>query len=105
MTQESSPVEPEGTQETRVEVGIVRSVRITRLLIVGTVLGALIMSLITLLIPLEDGADYTLGQAVGFMTLVGAVVGLLLGALLGLFLGIFARRKRGSGVAIQSDVQ
>lgn len=87
------------------EVTLQRSVRYGRLLIGGLVLGAAVALLISVVFPVAEGADYTLGQAAGFTALIGAAVGLGLGGLLGLVLGFFARRSSGRGVAIQSDVR
>lgn len=112
MTEEvASPDQPEHatalheTAPRQVEVEIVRSVKLTRLLIVGAVVGAIVVALITMMLPVAQDANYTMGQIVGFMLLIGAVLGLLLGAILGLILNRIARKKQGSGVAVQSDVQ
>lgn len=88
-----------------VRVGLERSVRYTRLMLVGAVTGAILAVLVTVSQPLGPDALYTMGQIAGFMLIIGAVAGLTLGVLLGLILNLFARRKRGSGVAIHADVQ
>ena len=87
------------------EVVLQRSVRYGRLLIGGLVLGAVVAMLASLLFPVGEDADYTLGQAAGFMALIGGAIGLFLGGLLALILGGVARRSSGRGVAIQSDVR
>lgn len=87
------------------EVTLQRSVRYGRLLIGGLVVGVVVAVIASVLFPVSEGADYTLGQAAGFMALIGGAFGLGLGGLLGLILGFFARRSSGSGVAIQSDVR
>lgn len=99
-----APAEPVVVSETR-EVTLQRSVRYGRVIIGTTVLAAMLAMLGALLFPVTEGADYTLGQAVGFMALIGAAIGLGLGGVLALILGAVARRSRGSGVAIQSDVR
>ncbi|MBK0422364.1 hypothetical protein JD292_09790 [Leucobacter sp. CSA2] len=87
------------------EVTVVRSVRYGRILIVGAVLGALIAIVASLLFPVLEGAEYTLGEVAGFMALIGAAIGLGLAGLFALILSIGARKRRGSAVAVQSDVQ
>ena len=107
MTEERRPdlIQENTGTERKVEVELVRSVKIARLLITGAVIGALIMVIITMVMPIAPDANYTMGQVSGFMALVGAVIGLLLGAVLGLVLTRIARKKHGSGLAVQSDVQ
>lgn len=92
-------------EETTREVTLQRSVRYGRVLTVGAVLGAAVATLLSLVFPIEEGAEYTMGQVVGFMALIGGAIGLGAGGLLALFLGLAARRRRGSGVAIQTDVR
>lgn len=99
-----TPAEPIVVSESR-EVTLQRSVRYGRVIIGTTVLAAMLAMLGSLLFPVSEGADYTLGQAVGFMALIGAAIGLGVGGVLALILGAVARRSRGSGVAIQSDVR
>lgn len=91
--------------ETEQQVQLVRQVRYGRLMLVGAVLGALLAALATLIHPIAQGALYTMGQIVGFMALLGGIIGLALGALLGLLLGLAAKRRKGTGVAIQTDVR
>lgn len=100
----ASPEMPEESIS-EVRVGLERSVRYTRLMLVGAVTGAILAVLVTVSQPLGPEALYTMGQIAGFMLIIGAVAGLTLGVLLGLILNRFARRKRGSGVAIHADVQ
>lgn len=87
------------------EVTLQRSVRYGRLLIGGAVLGAVIAAIASLLFPVEEGAEYTMAQAVGFFAVLGAAIGLCLGGAVALVLGLVARRQRGIGIAIQSDVR
>lgn len=96
--------EPEVT-ETQVEVTLQRSVRYTRLLIVGAVLGAVVLALVSVAFPVAPESEYTLAQIAGFMAVIGAVLGLALGGVLGLILGAVVKRRRGSGVAVQADVR
>ncbi|WP_025135048.1 hypothetical protein [Leucobacter sp. PH1c] len=95
---------PVVVEESR-EVTLQRSVRYGRVLVGAAVLGGLIAMLLALVFPVAEKADYTLGQAVGFMAVIGAAIGLCVGGLFSLVLGIIAKRTRGSGVAIQSDVR
>lgn len=79
--------------------------RYGRVLIGAAILGAAIASLLSVLFPITEDADYTMAQVVGFMALIGGAIGLGLGGVLSLILGIAARRRRGAGVAIQTDVR
>lgn len=90
---------------TQREVTIERSVRVGRIVIGGLVAGALVAMIACLFFPIEEGAEYTLGQIVGFMALIGAAIGAGLGSLFAILLGFAARRRRGTGIAIQSDVR
>ena len=90
---------------TQREVTLERSVRVGRIVIGGLVAGALVAMIACLFFPIEEGAEYTLGQIVGFMALIGAAIGAGLGSLFALLLGAVARRRRGTGIAIQSDVR
>ena len=92
-------------EETERVVTLERSVRVGRLLIGGIIAGAFLAMLASLMFPVAEDAEYTLGQIVGFMALIGAAVGAALGGLLALLLGFIARRQSGTGVAIQSDVR
>lgn len=87
------------------EVTLERSVRVGRIVITGIIAGAFIAMLACLFFPIEEGAEYTLGQVVGFMALIGAAIGAGLSGLFAILLGAVARRQRGTGVAIQSDVR
>lgn len=101
---EPAPHEPVVvTSEQTVELQ--RSVRYGRVLIGAVVLGALILSLASLIMPLDPESEYSLGQIVGFMALIGAAIGLGVGAILSVVLTAVAKRKHGSGVAIQTDVR
>lgn len=80
-----------------------RSVRFGRVIIGGAVLGALIATLVTLSFPVMS-VDYTMGQAVGFMALVGAALGLAAGAFLALILNWVAAKKSTTAVARRTDV-
>lgn len=85
-------------------VEIVRSVRFTRLLLVGAVIGGVIAVLLTLSMPLAEGSLYSMTQIAGFMLVIGAVIGMALGGILGLLLNIAARKKTGSAEAIYTSV-
>lgn len=87
------------------EVTIVRSVRYGRVIIGFAVAGSMLAMLLSLLTPMGFDADYTLGQIVGFMALIGAVIGLALGCVLAVALGAVAKRRTGTGVAVQTDVR
>ncbi|MGJ0203110.1 hypothetical protein [Leucobacter sp. gxy201] len=91
------------TSEQTVELQ--RSVRYGRVLIGAAVLGALILSLASLVMPLDPESEYSMAQIVGFMALIGAAVGLGVGAILSVVLTAVAKRGHGSGVAIQTDVR
>ncbi len=88
-----------------IEVGLQRSVRYGRILVVASVLGALFGAVASLFFPVAEGADYELGQVIGLMVVVGGAIGLALGALLSLVLGLVAARKRGAAIAMQTDVR
>ncbi len=109
--EKNAPQEPAAAEagavieETRREVALQRSVRYGRILIGATVLGALIAALACLVFPIAEDAEYTMGQVVGFMVLIGGAVGLGIGGILSLILGLVAKRQRGTGVAIQADVR
>ena len=107
--QEPEPApEPEHVpvvHETEREVTITRSVRYGRVIAGVTILGILVAVVASLVFPLDPEAEYTLAQITGFMALIGAAIGLALGCLLALILGVAARRKRGTAIAIHSDVQ
>lgn len=92
-------------QSVEVEVGIERAVRWGRLLVVCAFIGGVVAVMITLMFPVEEGSLYEMRQIAGFMLLIGAAFGLVLGAVLGLILNISAKKKRGTGVAIHTDVQ
>lgn len=92
-------------REEQVEVGIQRSVRFGRLLIVGAFIGGVVAVMLTLMRPVDEEALYEMRQIAGFMLIIGAAIGLLAGALLGLILNVFAKRRHGSGVAVHTDVQ
>ena len=89
----------------QVEVGLERSVRHLRIMLVFAALGAVVAAIAALMFPVAEGADYELGQAVGLMLVVGAVIGFALGALLSLILGLAAKRNRGAAIAVQTDVR
>lgn len=96
--------EPIETRST-VEVGLVRSVRFGPIMIGGAIIGALVCAVIALGFPVIEGADYTMGQVIGFVAVLGAVLGLTLGAVLSLILARVARRKRGAAIAVLTDVR
>lgn len=104
----SQPTDQPETIETKhepIEVGLERSVRIGRIIITATILGALIGAGWSLLFPVVQSANYEMRHAVGIAAVYGAAIGLTLGALFALFLGIFARRKKGEAIAVQTDVR
>ena len=96
---------PAIVEETAREVTLQRSVRVGRVVVGAAIAGALIAALVALLFPVEEGAEYTLGQVTGFASLIGAAIGLAVGGILVMVLGAVAKRQHGTGVAIQSDVR
>ncbi len=111
VAESEAPEPEEGTVhepvvvETKQEVTIQRSVRYGRIIVVAAVLGAVIAALSAVFFPVVPEANYTLGQIAGFVALWGGAAGLFVGAVISLILGAVARRTRGGGVAIQSDVR
>lgn len=99
-----APREPVVTRTER-EVTLQRSVRIGRIMIGFGVIGVLVAVVWSLMKPVAEGATYTLAQATGFMSLIGAVVGITVGGLVSLILVAVAKRNTGTGVAIQTDVR
>lgn len=87
------------------EVTLVRGVRYGRIIVTFAIVGAIVAMMASYLIPIATDADYTMSQIVGFMALIGAVAGLALGGILSIVLGAVAKRRTGTGVAIQTDVQ
>lgn len=107
MSSDSTDTQPEPEAEVTVveqSVRVVRSVRFGRVIIGGAVFGAAVASLLTLAFPVA-GADYTLGQAVGFMALIGAGIGLALGSVFALILNRAVANRSGTAVAKRSDVR
>lgn len=106
--QSVTPTEADASVETQhapTEVGLQRSVRFGRIIIAVAALGAVAGLVASLFFPVQEGANYELGQVAGLMAVVGAAIGLTLGALLALLLGIVAKRKRGAAIAVQTDVR
>ncbi|WP_336660565.1 hypothetical protein [Leucobacter sp. USHLN153] len=102
----AAPAAPEPiVRESKQEVILERSVRVNRVLIAGVVIGAVVAMLACLFFPIAEDAEYTMGQIVGFMALIGAALGAGVAGLLVIVLGAVARRKRGTGIAVQSDVR
>jgi hypothetical protein len=99
------PVREPVETSTTLEVGIERSVRYGPILIGGAVVGALVASLAALFFPIAEDAQYTMGQVVGFVAVLGGAVGLVLGALLALILGLVAKRRKGAAIAVLTDVR
>lgn len=97
--------EPVETPHAPVQVAIERSVRIGPIIIGLAVLGIVAGALASLFFPVEEGANYTLGQAAGLMAVVGGVIGLAVGALLSLMLTLMVRRQRGAAIVVQTDVR
>ena len=88
-----------------VPVQVERSVRYNRLLLVGTVIGAVLGALVATLFPVVPEAHYDLWQIAGFCAVIGGAAGLLLGGVTGLILARVAKHKRGGAVAHQTDVR
>jgi len=97
----------EETVETheQVEVKLVRAVRYGPIILTATGIGAVLGMIAALLVPVAEDAEYTLGQVVGQMAVIGGVVGLVIGAVLTLILGLVAKRRQGEALAIQLDVR
>ncbi|QIM17997.1 MFS transporter [Leucobacter coleopterorum] len=91
--------------ESEIEVTLQRSVRVGRVIIGAAIVGGVVAALAALFFPIDEKADYTMGQVMGFSALIGIAAGLGIGALLVLILNAAAKRRRGTGVAIQSDVR
>jgi len=108
---EPEPAEPEPEAaepevvETEVRVMLQRSVRYGPVLVGFAVLGALAGVVACLLFPIAGDAEYTMAQVAGFMAMIGGAIGLLVGGVLALILTLVAKRRRGTGVAIQADVR
>lgn len=92
-------------EEAEVEVTLQRSVRVGRVIVGTAIVCALIAALATLFFPVVAKADYTIAQVMGFSALIGAAIGLGIGGVLVLILNAAAKRRSGTGVAIQSDVR
>ena len=90
---------------TQVEVGLERSVRYGRIMIVGGAAGAVLLGVAALFFPVAEDAEYELGQVVGLMAVVGAAAGLALGGILALILSLVAKRSKGAAIAVQTDVR
>jgi len=108
--EQPTPDAPAGTDEpvetaTTLEVGLERSVRYGPILIGGAIIGAVIAAVVALLFPISEDAEYTMGQVVGFVAVLGGAAGLALGAVLALVLGRVAKRSRGAGIAVLTDVR
>lgn len=101
---ESEAAEPE-VVETEMRVTLQRSVRYGPILVGFAVLGALAGVVACLLFPIAGDAEYTMAQVAGFMAMIGGAIGLLVGGVLALILTLVAKRRRGTGVAIQADVR
>ncbi|EYT55887.1 hypothetical protein H490_0104535 [Leucobacter sp. UCD-THU] len=92
-------------EETEHEVTLQRTVRYGRVLVGAAALGAIVAMLACLLFPIPEGAEYTMGQVIGFSAIIGAAIGLGVGGLFSLVLGFLAKRGSGVGIAIQRDVR
>ncbi len=92
------------TQETRQQttVRVERSVRYNRLLLLGTLAGAVLGALISTLFPVAAEGNYTAGQIAGFSAVLGGAVGLLVMAIVALILGAAAKNKRGTAAAVHT---
>lgn len=102
---EGAPVREPIMESHEQQVTLQRSVRYGRVLVSLTVIGAIVGMLLSAAFPVVDTAQYSMGQIVGFMAVIGAAIGLAVGAILSLILGLVARRRRGAAVAIQTDVR
>lgn len=97
---------PEPTvTHTEMEVALQRTVRIGPIMIGAAVLGAVVAAVAALFFPISEEAEYTMGQVVGFVAVLGATIGLALGAVLSLILVGVARRHRGAAIAVLTDVR
>ena len=113
MSDPTASAEPVGEEfvaepvilETEVAVKLQRSVRVGPVIIGAAFAGVLIAAVMTLFFPVAEDAVYALGQIVGFMALIGGAIGLGVGTVLALILGSIAKRRTGTGVAIQRGVQ
>ncbi len=94
---------PVETQET-VEVGLVRTVRYGAILVGGAALFALIGFVASFFYPVEEDADYTVGQVAGYMIVVGAAIGLGVAAVVALILSRIAKRRTGSALVVHTTV-
>lgn len=92
-------------EEIRQQVTLQRSVRYGRVIVGAGALGAIVGMLLSTVFPVVDEAMYTMGQIVGFMAIIGGAVGLTVGGALAIILTAVARRRSGSGIAIQTDVR
>lgn len=97
--------EPVEVAHEPVQVGIERSVRFGRIIITGTVLGAVLLTVVSILFPVVQGADYTRWQAAGLSLVYGGAIGLTLSASLALLLAAIAKRNTGKAIAQQTDVR
>lgn len=103
---EAAPVEREPiVTQTEHEVVLVRSVRYGRIIVTGLIVGAGVAMILSLLTPVDPKGDYSMGQIVGFMALIGGVIGLAAAGILSIVLGAVAKRRSGTGIAIQTDVR
>lgn len=108
MSSEEEQVPQASVSEAQLEVGLQRSVRYGRVIIGGVVLGAIVGAIASLLFPVRDDIayiDYTMGQMVGLMAVVGAAIGLLVGGIVALVLTLAARKRRGGAIAVLTDVR
>lgn len=87
------------------EVTLVRGVRYGRIIVSLGIAGVIVAMMASLMIPVAADANYTIGQIVGFMALIGGVIGLAVGGILSIILTAIAKRRTGTGVAIQTDVR
>lgn len=101
---EPAPREPVVSKVER-EVTLVRGVRYGRIIISFGIAGVVVAMMASLMIPVAADANYTIGQIVGFMALIGGVIGLAVGGIVSVILGVVAKRRTGTGVAIQTDVR
>lgn len=104
-TDEHDAHDTAGVAHEPVQVEIERSVRFGRIIITGTVLGAVLLTVVSILFPVIQGADYTRWQAAGLSLVYGGAIGLTLSSLFALILAAFAKRKHGQAIVQQTDVR
>lgn len=101
-------VEPEPVEtRTTVQVGLARAVRYGPIMIATGALFAIVAAIVAFVLPVQESETYTYtaGQAAGFVAVLGGAIGIAVGALLALLLNLSAKRKRGTAMAVLTDVR